>query len=536
MNPDKRGNYMTGGDKIIRSRCLSVIIAGGAVAVLGIVVHVASRDLFGAFRRFGMAPFGLSETMLTLNDVVILALGLALTVLLALVARMEQKARQRAREAIAANQQLEKEIVEHRCTIVSLRQAEDKFRSIFETANIGIFQTRPEGRLLTANPALARMLGYDSDDKLLNENASIIDLYHRKADRQEIVRQFEVYGSVHQVEVQFKRQDGCLFWVSLSGHVVRDTAGRLLYYEGTAADITEGRLLENQLRHTQKMDAIGTLTGCIAHDFNNFLTAVNGYASILERKIAKDDPVFNNVKQILAAVDGASRLTRSLLTFSRDQELDQKSMGLNDIITRVWGLLGMLLRKDIEFSTSLTDEPLLVMADSGQIEQVLMNLASNARDAMPNGGILTIGTAVMDIDSEFIARHGFGVPGSYAMLSIADTGTGMDNRTQEKIFEPFFTTKGLGKGTGLGLAISYKIIKQHKGFINCYSEPGRGTTFRIYLPLADAIGEEVFTSTPREIPDLVCIDRQPSSDRMNHFSSTIDSRAYANEGSEFKKR
>ncbi|NCO83998.1 MAG: hypothetical protein COZ31_01695 [Nitrospirae bacterium CG_4_10_14_3_um_filter_44_29] len=254
--------------------------------------------------------------------------------------------------------------------------------------------------------------------------------------------------------------------------------------------------LEAQLRHAQKMEAVGTLTGGIAHDFNNILTVIVGYAGILQMKMGRDDPLRAHVDQILASSERAAALVRSLLTFSRKQLLSLQPVDINEIIRKVEGLLRRVIGEDIELRV-ITPPPsaphlnlreglgeLIVLADAGQMEQALMNLAANARDAMSDGGLLTIETGLVEFDEEYEKVHGYGKPGMYALISVTDSGCGMDDETRQRIFEPFFTTKEAGKGTGLGLSIVYGIIKQHNGYINCYSEPGKGTTFKIYLPIA----------------------------------------------------
>lgn len=240
--------------------------------------------------------------------------------------------------------------------------------------------------------------------------------------------------------------------------------------------------LEVHLRHSQKQEAVGQLAGGVAHDFNNILTAIISYGTVLQMKLEAEDPLRQTTERILAAAGRAAVLTQSLLAFSRKQPVNLRALDLNELIRKGEKLLARLIREDIEFKVHLASEALIVMGDPGQIEQVLMNLITNARDAMPEGGILSIDTKVTMIDSEFASKHGYGDPGRYALMTVSDTGIGMDKEVQAKIFEPFFTTKEVGKGTGLGLAIVYGIIKQHKGFINVYSEPGVGTTFNIYLP------------------------------------------------------
>jgi PAS domain S-box-containing protein len=251
-------------------------------------------------------------------------------------------------------------------------------------------------------------------------------------------------------------------------------------------DISERKKLESQLLQSQKMETVGQLSGGIAHDFNNILTAIIGYASILQMKMSKEDPLRHNADQILASSERAANLTRSLLTFSRKQIMNIQPVKINEIVKRVENLLLRIIGADIYIKTILTEEDLTIMADPGQIEQVLMNLATNARDAMPNGGSLTIETEIVELDEKYIKTHGYGEPGIYVRISFTDTGEGMDKETKEKIFEPFFTTKEVGKGTGLGLSMVYGIVKQHNGYINVYSELGKGTTFKIYLPLIKA--------------------------------------------------
>ncbi len=263
-----------------------------------------------------------------------------------------------------------------------------------------------------------------------------------------------------------------------------------------ARDITERRKLEEQLRHVQRMEAIGQLAGGVAHDFNNFLTAIIGYGNLLQMEIKENEPLMIYVKQILAASEKAANLTQSLLAFSKKQISNPEPININEIIKDIEKLLSRVIGEDIELRIILNPPPpfdkggrggigdLTIMADRIQIEQVLMNLCTNARDAMPQGGTLIIKTELVELGKEFRTIPGYGEPGLYALISVSDTGGGMDEKTREKIFEPFFTTKEVGKGTGLGLSIVYGIIKQHNGYINCYSEPGKGTTFKIYLPVS----------------------------------------------------
>jgi CheY-like chemotaxis protein len=235
------------------------------------------------------------------------------------------------------------------------------------------------------------------------------------------------------------------------------------------------------------MEAVGTLAGGIAHDFNNILTAIIGYGTILRMKIG-DVPLAVNADHLLEAAQRAAQLTKSLLAFSRKQEIVTQLVDLNELVSRTGKLIKRLIRQDIVYETVLTGGELGVMADSAQIEQVLMNLATNARDAMPDGGRLSIRTERVDLNADYIRMHQYAIPGEYALITVSDTGMGMDENTRNKIFEPFFTTKEVGKGTGLGLSMAYGIVKQHKGFINVYSEIGTGTVFKIYLPIVKPAG------------------------------------------------
>jgi nitrogen-specific signal transduction histidine kinase len=262
-----------------------------------------------------------------------------------------------------------------------------------------------------------------------------------------------------------------------------DARGSVIGVLGIARDITEHRQLEAQYLQAQKMESIGTLAGGIAHDFNNILSAIIGYGHVALMKMAEDDPQRHNIESMLEGADRAAYLTKSLLLFSRKQITERKPVELNEVVRKVEKFLRRVIGEDIECKTVLSETPLAILADSYQLEQVLMNLATNARDAMRAGGVFTILTEQVNLDEDFTVAHGYGKPGVYALMTLSDAGMGMDENTRKRIFEPFFTTKEVGKGTGLGLAVVYGIIKQHDGFINVYSEPGKGTTFRIYLPL-----------------------------------------------------
>jgi signal transduction histidine kinase len=266
---------------------------------------------------------------------------------------------------------------------------------------------------------------------------------------------------------------------------VRNESGDLVNVIEICRDITEMKKLEQQLFHAQKMEAVGQLAGGIAHDFNNIITALIGYGNLVQMKMADDDPSLHYLDQMLTTAERAAELTQGLLAFSRKNEPNLQPMNVNDIIRTSERFLARVIGEDVKILCAIEEDPLIAVIDHSQVEQVLMNLATNARDAMPGGGTLSISTSRYEIDGNFVRRHGFGEPGWYVRVEVSDTGMGMGEKTRSKIFEPFFTTKEQGKGTGLGLSIVYGIIKEHGGYISVASSEGRGTTFSIYLPLRE---------------------------------------------------
>ncbi len=435
--------------------------------------------------------------------VIALLAGVAFTVrsmmLKTSVDELERRVQERTADLNRLNEDLQQEISERELAMRALKKAERKYRSIFENAVEGMFQTTPEGHVISLNPALASMHGYGSPKEMVRELSGRVGrLYLDERRRSEFIRLMEENGAAFHFEVQTCRKDGTVNWVSINARNVRDEKGKTLYYEGSVENITERKHLESQLLHSQKMEAIGTLAGGIAHDFNNILTAIVGYGNLLQLKLEKDDPLRTYADRILSSSQKAINLTGSLLAFSRKQPVELKPHKVRTLIEGAGKLLKRLLTEDIELRMGQVDSDAVIMADKTQMDQVLMNLATNARDAMPKGGSLFIEAGKVVMDNDFVRMHGYGSPGDYVLVSVADSGTGMDENTIKKVFEPFFTTKIEGKGTGLGLSIVYGIIKQHNGYINVDSEPGKGTTFRMYFPVVR--GEGAIETEAEHVP------------------------------------
>jgi two-component system cell cycle sensor histidine kinase/response regulator CckA len=372
--------------------------------------------------------------------------------------------------------------IEYKRNEEALRRSEARYRSLVQSAVYGIYRSSPEGKFFDVNPALITMLGYDSAEEVLALDPTS-DVFVDPDEQARVIREFQRGAQLDNIEVRWKRKDGSAITVRLSGRAVSCSEKTTEVLELIAEDITERRVLENQFRQAQKMEAVGRLAGGVAHDFNNLLMVISGYAEVLLEHTRKVDPLYPKIEAIHQATDRATSLTRQLLAFSRKQLLELKVVDLNIIIENMERLLRPLIGENIELQTRLGGDLGRTRADAGQIEQVLMNLVVNSKDAMPNGGKITIHTANAKMNSEDVRReYSYIQPGLYVVLSVTDTGEGMDKETQSRIFEPFFTTKEKGKGTGLGLSTVYGIIKQSGGYVLVESEPELGTTFRIYLP------------------------------------------------------
>jgi len=366
-------------------------------------------------------------------------------------------------------------------------KAEENLRKLshaVEQSPLSIIITDLKGTIEYANPHFTKLSGYDLGE-LLGNNPRILKSGFTNPDEYRSLWETILAGRDWRGEFHNRRKDGSYYWELALISPIRDQHGIITNFIAIKEDITERKKLESQLQHSQKMEAVGQLAGGIAHDFNNILTAIIGYATIMQMQIPAENRLKDTVDHILATAERGASLTQGLLAFSRKQASDPSRVNLNEIIERVQKLLLRLIGEDIHLKTMLAEQELPVMADSIQIEQVFMNLATNARDSMPDGGTIVIKTEVVDLDTLFVSSHGFGEQGRYVLTTVSDTGCGMDEETVKRIFEPFYTTKETGKGTGLGLSIVYGIIKKHGGFITCHSAPGKGAAFQIYLPLTD---------------------------------------------------
>ena len=373
------------------------------------------------------------------------------------------------------------DITERRHLSNLLEESETRYRRIFETATDGILLLEKDsGHIVHANPAAVHMLGYSEAEysgKMLDEIGVPINMDNFQA----ILHSLNDNGILNYDNVLIKSKSG--------NEIQADVylVDRAKLAQCNIRNITEHKKLEAQLRQTQKMEAIGTLAGGIAHDFNNILNVIMGYAIMVKETLEVCNPARDDINEVLIAADRAADLTRRLLVFTRKDSFKMIPVDINAVVLGLRKMLARIIRENIEFSINLAEFPMTVMADTSQMEQVLINMAINARDAMQNSGRLTITTGVEEVKNDYSTELTVKKPGMYAFITIADTGCGMDAHTLKKIFEPFFTTKKAGEGTGLGLAISYGIIKQHSGYISVYSEPERGTEFKLYLPLSQEI-------------------------------------------------
>ena len=403
-----------------------------------------------------------------------------------------------------------RDVTERKRAEETLRRLETGFRSVVEDAPYGIYRANTAGRFLQVNPALQKMLGYESTEELLGKDLPG-EIFGHSEEYQRLTELLTRTEEIKDLEMEWKRKDATPITVRCSGRRVNDENGALAYFEAFAEDVTEKRILERQLRMAQKMEAIGRLSGGIAHDFNNLLGVIIGYSRVLKRELGANNPQAEHALEIEKAGQRAASLTKQLLAFSRQQVLSPAVLNLNTLAADMEKMLPQLLGEDIEVSLLLDPELGNVKADQSQIEQVIMNLAVNARDAMPMGGKLKIETSNVELDQTYVRSHPGSKLGSFVLLAVTDSGTGMDPATLTHIFEPFFTTKELGKGTGLGLATVYGIVKQSNGYIGLESIVGKGTSFQIYLPRH--AGQPVIDDLKIDSPEQSARHRNDSSCR-----------------------
>jgi two-component system, cell cycle sensor histidine kinase and response regulator CckA len=385
------------------------------------------------------------------------------------------------------------DITELKQTEEALRCSEADFRSLVEHSPYGIYRVSPQGRLLLANPSLARMLGYESEGALLEADTDSHNGDPFGAHQSgQLLQASWLQNAFEPIEVHWKRKDGKGIEVLLTARPVAKNGGPAwAYLEVFAEDVTERRSLERQVLQAQKMDAIGRLAGGVAHDFNNLLAVILGHSELLAEQAGRGTKLENSAEAIRKAAERGASLTLQLLAFSRKQIVEPKILDMNKALVELERLVRRIIREDIGLSVKQGRSLGRMRIDPGQFDQVLMNLIVNARDAMPKGGKLVLETANVDLDETYARQHIELAPGPYVMLAVSDTGTGMDSTTLSRIFEPFFTTKEKGQGTGLGLSTVYGIVKQAGGHIFAYSEPGAGTTMRLYFPrVEDGAAEE----------------------------------------------
>jgi len=409
-----------------------------------------------------------------------------------------------------------RDITERRRAEALAREREEHIRLLLDSTAEAIYGIDTNGHCTFCNPACLRLLGYSDSSQLLGKDIHAL-IHHTRPDGKPyavedccIYQAFRQGRGTHVDDEVLWRADGKSFAAEYWSYPVR-REGQLVGAVVTFLDISDRKRLEAQFQQAQKMEAVGHLAGGVAHDFNNLLTIISGYSEILLPGLSPGDPKREMILQIRQAGERAAGLTRQLLAFSRQTVLEPKILDLNELVRENEKMLRRLIGEDVQLATNLDPALAPVKVDPGQIGQVIMNLAVNARDAMPTGGKLTIETGNVQLDETFVAMAPEAKPGRYVVLTATDTGIGMTPEIRAHVFEPFFTTKGPGKGTGLGLATVYGIVQQSSGFITVYSEPGRGTAFKIYFPAADgrvSTGKSFpgFTSLPRGAETILLVE------------------------------
>ena len=413
---------------------------------------------------------------------------------------MEQKVLESTAGLRAINEALQKEIAERRHAEEALSEQQSLSANLIQNSAIATFVLDRSHRITIWNKACEQLTGCSASQMIGTDDQWKPFYSYKRPTVADVILDssfnslpllYKTYSSSalnpHGIRAEgwYKNLGGKERYIIFEASPILSSKGDMIAAIETLQDVTQSKRLEEQLLHSQKIEAVGQLAGGVAHDFNNILSALMGYIHLAKMHMKEDAPSRIYIDQMIETTKRAANLTHSLLAFSRKQIMNPMPVNLNEIIKDLQKLLFRVIGEDIELTTILTAKDPMVMVDPGQIDQVLVNLATNARDAMPDGGRLTMETDIMEIDEDYIKIHGYGKAGRYALISVTDTGAGMDEKTKARIFEPFFTTKEVGRGTGLGLAMVYGIVKQHEGYIDVYSERATGTTFKIYLPVIE---------------------------------------------------
>ncbi len=394
-----------------------------------------------------------------------------------------------------------------------LKESEERLREFVENAPIGIFRTTPDGRILYANPRLLEIFGVKEED--IDSVDIRTRVYKNPEERDRFVALMLEKGRVENFQVQVKRRDGSILWVSIYARTVRDEEGKVKHFEGAFLDLTEQKRLEEQLQEIHRMEAIGTLVGGIAHEFNNILTGIIGYAELASLKVPHDTPIIRDLESIKEGARRAAELVRKLAAFGRKAILRPQKTDLNRLIEEQLTLVKSMVPQDITLEVRLSQSLNPVEVDPEAMKDILFNLCKNAIEAMPNGGILTLETRSYPVSADLTREYPWLEEESYGALIIRDTGTGIDEKVLPHIFEPFFTTKEVGKGMGLGLSMVYGLVKQHRGAVLVSTTPGKGSEFTVLLPLfKGAEGERrepLFPDLPRKGKRVVLVveDEEP---------------------------
>ncbi|MFH1851622.1 MAG: PAS domain S-box protein [Candidatus Neomarinimicrobiota bacterium] len=378
------------------------------------------------------------------------------------------------------------ETIAKKRTEEALRQSQTRYRELFDNSPLGFYRTTPDGELLMANPALLDMLGFTSIQELSRNSLIQGSFSGHNYNREDLLAQINSEGKVAGWEAEWTRPDGTILYLRENARAIFDDSGGLCYIEGTVEDISQQKDLENQLQQSQKMEAIGHLAGGVAHDFNNMLGGILGFAELAQSHINDHAATGEYLDNIIEKCSNAATLVQQLLAFSRQQVLNRQVLNLNTVIKGSIKFLQRVIGENIRIIRNLNPDIDLIKADLTALDQIITNICLNARDAMPDGGTLSIQTDNITVDNASIPNNPVVVAGRFVCLKISDTGCGMDELVQQRIFEPFFTTKDVGKGTGLGMSMVYGLTKQHDGFINIISSPGQGSTIELYFPAHQA--------------------------------------------------